>query len=87
MSNETDSASTAVVATPVPVDPGHGGTVIIDYQMGNLRSVQKALERIGQPAYVSSDPQRVASADRVVLPGLGPSGMRFGNFASVAWSM
>jgi glutamine amidotransferase len=71
MRNEMDSANTAVVTTPLPVDPGYGGTVIIDYQMGNLRSVQKALERIGQAAYVSSDPRRVASADRVVLPGVG----------------
>jgi glutamine amidotransferase len=44
---------------------------IIDYQMGNLRSVQKAFERIGCAAVITSDPRTVASADRVVLPGVG----------------
>ncbi|MFM8327911.1 MAG: imidazole glycerol phosphate synthase subunit HisH [Pirellulaceae bacterium] len=71
MPNETQSSTTAIETTPNPIDPGHGGTVIIDYQMGNLRSVQKALQRIGERAYVSSDPHRVANADRVVLPGVG----------------
>jgi glutamine amidotransferase len=71
MPNETQSSTTAIETTPNPIDPGHGGTVIIDYQMGNLRSVQKSLQRIGERAYVSSDPHRVANADRVVLPGVG----------------
>jgi glutamine amidotransferase len=44
---------------------------IIDYGMGNLRSVQKALERVGHPALVSSDPAQVAAASKVVLPGVG----------------
>jgi glutamine amidotransferase len=44
---------------------------IIDYGMGNLRSVQKALEAVGQPALVTSDPDRVRAADKVVLPGVG----------------
>jgi glutamine amidotransferase len=48
--------------------------VIIDYQMGNLRSVQKAFERIGAEAVISADPDRVAAADKVVLPGVGAFG-------------
>ena len=44
---------------------------IIDYQMGNLRSVQKAFEKAGFEATITSDPQTVASADKVVLPGVG----------------
>ncbi len=44
---------------------------IIDYQMGNLRSVQKAFERLGAPATISSDPTEIARADKVVLPGVG----------------
>lgn len=44
---------------------------IIDYGSGNLRSVQKALERIGVEALISDDPQRVAESERVVLPGVG----------------
>lgn len=47
------------------------GTVIIDYGMGNLRSVQKAFERIGEPAVVSSNGSEIAAATRVVLPGVG----------------
>ena len=46
-------------------------TIIIDYGMGNLRSVQKAFERIGEPAQISSRAADIAVADRVVLPGVG----------------
>ncbi len=44
---------------------------IIDYEMGNLRSVEKAFEELGFAARVSCDPQDIASADKVVLPGVG----------------
>jgi len=44
---------------------------IIDYQMGNLRSVQKALERVGHPATITSRPADIARADKVILPGVG----------------
>ena len=44
---------------------------IIDYQMGNLRSVQKGFERVGHQAHVTSDPAEVAEADKIVLPGVG----------------
>jgi glutamine amidotransferase len=45
--------------------------LIVDYGMGNLRSVQKALEKLGREATISSDPNRVAEADKIVLPGVG----------------
>jgi imidazole glycerol-phosphate synthase subunit HisH len=44
---------------------------IIDYGMGNLRSVQKAFEKVGHQAVVTSDPSQVAAAAKVVLPGVG----------------
>jgi imidazole glycerol-phosphate synthase subunit HisH len=44
---------------------------IIDYQMGNLRSVQKGFERTGHAAAISSDPRTLAQADKLVLPGVG----------------
>ncbi len=44
---------------------------IIDYGMGNLRSVQKGFEKVGHEAVVTSDPQQVAAAGKVVLPGVG----------------
>jgi glutamine amidotransferase len=45
--------------------------VIVDYGMANLRSVQKAFEKVGHEAEISSDPQRIAHCDKVVLPGVG----------------
>jgi glutamine amidotransferase len=44
---------------------------IVDYQMGNLRSVQKAFEKVGHHAVITSDPNDVLNADKVVLPGVG----------------
>jgi glutamine amidotransferase len=44
---------------------------IIDYQMGNLRSVQKGFERVGHEAIITSDADQLRAADRVVLPGVG----------------
>ena len=44
---------------------------IIDYGMGNLRSVQKAFEYLGFEAAITDDAAAVARADRVVLPGVG----------------
>ena len=48
--------------------------VIIDYGMGNLRSVQKAIEAVGSTAEITSDPERVRQASKVVLPGVGAFG-------------
>lgn len=47
---------------------------IIDYQMGNLRSVQKGFEKVGHRATITSDPDVLARADKVVLPGVGAFG-------------
>jgi len=44
---------------------------IIDYGMGNLRSVQKGFEKVGHEAVVTRDPAEVAAAEKVVLPGVG----------------
>jgi imidazole glycerol-phosphate synthase subunit HisH len=45
--------------------------LIVDYGMANLRSVQKAFEQVGAQAVVSDDPNRIADADKLVLPGVG----------------
>ncbi len=45
--------------------------VIIDYGMGNLRSVQKGFEKVGVEAVVAGNPALVEEADGVVLPGVG----------------
>ncbi len=44
---------------------------IIDYGMGNLRSVQKGFEKVGHQAVITSDPAQLAAATKVVLPGVG----------------
>ena len=45
--------------------------LIVDYGMANLRSVQKAFEKVGAAAIVSSDPNQIGEADKLVLPGVG----------------
>jgi len=51
---------------------------IVDYQMGNLRSVQKACQKIGAAAEISEDPAILLAAERLILPGVGafPDAMR-----------
>ncbi len=44
---------------------------ILDYDAGNLRSVEKAFLFLGQEVNVTADPKEILSADRVVLPGVG----------------
>lgn len=45
--------------------------VVVDYGMGNLRSVQKGFEKVGALAVISRDPKEIEKADRLVLPGVG----------------
>lgn len=44
---------------------------IINYEMGNLRSVQKGFEKVGHEATITDSPGEIAAADKVVLPGVG----------------
>jgi imidazole glycerol-phosphate synthase subunit HisH len=44
---------------------------ILDYGMGNLRSVEKALEHVGATATIANEPETVRAADGVILPGVG----------------
>ena len=48
---------------------------VIDYGMGNLRSVQKALEFVGAKVIVTHDPDLLLNADSVVLPGFFQDGI------------
>ena len=45
--------------------------VIIDYGMGNLKSIQRGLKKVGVTVKLSSDPEVISKADRLVLPGVG----------------
>ncbi len=47
---------------------------VVDYGMGNLRSVSKAVEHLGGKVKVSSSPSDLKSADKIILPGVGAFG-------------
>lgn len=53
-------------------------TAIIDYDAGNLKSVEKALAALGEEAVISRDPEVITGADRVILPGVGAFGDAMG---------
>ena len=45
--------------------------IIIDYGLGNLRSIEKALQYVGAKVEISNDPSSIDSADALILPGVG----------------
>ena len=47
---------------------------IIDYDAGNIKSVQKALAKLGQEAEITSEAEKILAADRIILPGVGAFG-------------
>ncbi|MER3501297.1 MAG: imidazole glycerol phosphate synthase subunit HisH [Candidatus Fervidibacterota bacterium] len=52
---------------------------VIDYGVGNLRSVMKALEFLGSQVVLTSDPEQVTKASKLVLPGVGAFGTGMAN--------
>jgi glutamine amidotransferase len=58
---------------------------IVDYGMGNLRSVRNALELLGASVSVLADPAGLSKVDRVVLPGVGAFGVAMSNLRSAGW--
>ena len=52
---------------------------IIDYDAGNIKSVEKALHYLGEETIVTRDPQTLLSADKVILPGVGSFGQAMEN--------
>jgi glutamine amidotransferase len=62
--------------TDRPADDGTDAprVAVLDYGIGNLRSAEKALQHVGARAHLTADPAEVASADAVVLPGVGAFG-------------
>lgn len=51
-----------------------GQTAIIDYDAGNIRSVENAMKALGQDCVLTRDPEVILSADHVILPGVGAFG-------------
>ncbi len=56
---------------------------IIDYDAGNLKSVQNALKKLGSESVITRDPQVLAGADHVILPGVGAFGDAMAQIASL----
>ena len=59
---------------------------IIDYGAGNIKSVEKALIMLGEEPVVSSDPEKIVRADKVILPGVGSFGSAMKNLESLGMS-
>jgi glutamine amidotransferase len=60
---------------------------IIDYGMGNLRSVQKAFEKIGATARIVPFPRDIEKARGIVLPGVGAFGQAMENLRAMGWDV
>ena len=56
---------------PPPKEPCSMKTVIVDYDAGNVKSLQFALERLGVVAQITHDSELISSADKVIFPGQG----------------
>ena len=52
---------------------------MIDYDAGNIKSVEKALQKLGADVMITKDPQVIMSADKVILPGVGAFGDAMSN--------
>jgi imidazole glycerol-phosphate synthase subunit HisH len=57
--------------TPASKHKGTFVIAIVDYRAGNLTSVKKAFNHLGAETIITADPEHVASADKIVLPGVG----------------
>lgn len=57
-------------------------TAVIDYDAGNIKSVEKALCSLGEPVAITRDKDAIRSADRVILPGVGAFGDAMGKIRS-----
>ncbi|HXB65839.1 MAG TPA: imidazole glycerol phosphate synthase subunit HisH [Solirubrobacteraceae bacterium] len=64
-----NSASAASAASSA--NPAAPSIAVVDYGMGNRRSVEKALQRVGAHAYVTRDHHQLRAADGLLLPGVG----------------
>ncbi|MCK9408148.1 MAG: imidazole glycerol phosphate synthase subunit HisH [Bacteriovoracaceae bacterium] len=56
---------------------------IVDYHLNNLRSVQKAFEKVGVQSFISDDPAELQSAEKLVLPGVGAFGQAMENIRAL----
>ena len=52
---------------------------IIDYEAGNLTSVERAVRHLGGDCKITQDPDEIANADRLIFPGVGAAGASMAN--------
>ena len=64
---------------------GNAATLVIDYGMGNLASVKRALEECGTNVFISSDPSSLKTAAKILLPGVGSFTMAMENIQKSGW--
>lgn len=57
---------------------------IIDYRAGNLKSVERALNKIGVPCRVTADRKEIGSAERIIFPGVGAAGQAMANLRELS---
>ena len=55
----------------------------IDYDAGNIKSVEKAMQLLGQEVTITRDRETIMNADKVILPGVGAFGDAMGNSDSM----
>lgn len=58
---------------------------IIDYHLNNLRSVQKAFEKVGASSFISDRPEQFRNAEKIVLPGVGAFGQAMKNLSTLGF--
>lgn len=71
---EQKQLTNAVLQAASAVMQGDKMTAIIDYDAGNIKSVEKALLKLGEEAIITRDRETILHADRVILPGVGAFG-------------
>jgi imidazole glycerol-phosphate synthase subunit HisH len=59
---------------------------IVNYELGNLRSVENALEYLGAKAGIVSEPSRLSDCSHIILPGVGAFGEGMQNLKSAGWA-
>ena len=67
------------MGTSSPTRPHLNMIAIVNYKMGNLRSVQKALEKQGFPSFITSSTEDLERAQAIILPGVGAFGSAMRN--------
>ena len=58
---------------------------ILDYDAGNIKSVEKAVHYLGEEAVITRDKDLILSCDKVILPGVEASVMRWVSCGSTSW--